>query len=80
MNKCTVCYPIVFQIIEMKFEGEKTPHKVIIRAWKQCENEAVEHIIDYVDARNPLTMFTLHHCQIHVDESKKIKELMEKSE
>jgi len=64
-NKCQTCYPIVAKIVEYKFEGEKTPRQCIIRSWKQCDEVAVSHIVDYVDPKNPGTIFILHRCAEH---------------
>jgi hypothetical protein len=64
-NKCQVCYPFVAKIFEMKFEGEKTTKQCVLRAWKECDKPAVEHIVNYLDPNNNNTMFILHRCQEH---------------
>lgn len=65
-NKCGTCYPIVAKIFELKFEGEKTTRQVILRAWKECDKPAVQHLTDYVDPAKPGTMFVMHRCADHV--------------
>jgi hypothetical protein len=74
-----VCYPIVAKIFELKFEGEKEPRKVIHRTWKECERPAAEHITDYVDPKNPKTMFVMHRCAEHVEEARVLHEAIEKA-
>ncbi len=78
-NKCQVCYPIVAKVFELKFEGEKETRKVVLRAWKECDRPAAEHITDYIDPKNPNTMFVLHRCTEHVEEAKQLHELLEKA-
>lgn len=78
-NKCQVCYPIVAKVFEMKFEGDKEIKKCVIRAWKECERPAAEHITDYVDPANPKTMFVHHRCAEHVEEARLLHEAIEKT-
>lgn len=78
-NKCQVCYPIVAKVFELKFEGEKEMRKVVLRAWKECDRPAAEHITDYVDPRNPDSMFVMHRCAEHVKEAAELHEVLEKA-
>jgi hypothetical protein len=76
-NKCQTCYPIVAKIFEIKFEGEKSPKQCVLRAWKECDKPAVEHITDYVDPNRPGTMYVLHRC---IEHSKPLPKLEVKSD
>ena len=64
-TKCQTCYPVVASIIEMKFEGQKELKQCVLRAWKECDQPAIEHVIDYVDPSKPGTIFILHRCAEH---------------
>jgi len=77
--KCTTCYPIAAQILEMKFEGEKGTKQCVMRAWKECDQTAVEHITDYVDTNKPNTIFVIHRCPQHVEEAKLQREANDKA-
>jgi hypothetical protein len=75
--KCSVCYPTISKIKNIKLtheEGtfvERDPHKkkvvggVGMVTYHQCNNDAVQHIEDFVDPGNPRTRFVLHRCEIH---------------
>jgi hypothetical protein len=78
-NKCQVCYPIVAKVFEVKFVGEAEVRKCVLRGWKECDRPAAEHITDYVDPKNPNTMFVLHRCAEHVEESRLLHEALEKA-
>lgn len=78
-NKCQVCYPIVAQIVEMKFESEKETRKCVLRAWKECDRPADVHTTELVDPTNPNTQYTLHRCAQHVEELRVQKEANERA-
>lgn len=77
--KCTVCYPIVAKIFKVKFEGEKESKECVLRSWKECDQDAVEHTEHLVDPSKETTKYVIHHCATHVEEAKQLHEMLEKA-